>query len=72
MNEMECINQSSKCKGITELRMALSGTGIPYPRCEYHWDKRLRLQDEIDNRYPYNAPSDFDPGYAGERWDDEY
>jgi hypothetical protein len=23
-------------------------------------------------RYPVHAPADFDPTYAGERWDDDY
>lgn len=68
----DCIDYDKTCDGPVEYRHPLSGTGRSFPRCEKHWDERLEKQEEIDNKYPYNAPSDFDPSYAGERWDDEY
>jgi hypothetical protein len=68
----ECLDGPEGCEGHTEYREPLSATGKPFPRCDKHWDQRLQKQDEINQRYPQNAPSDFDPGYAGERWDDEY
>lgn len=72
---MECLDNNpllSKCEGSTEYREPLSGTGISYPRCEFHWDMRLDLQDQINDRYPSQQPADFDPMYAGERWDEDY
>jgi hypothetical protein len=72
---MECLDENTllgACKGPIEYRESLSGTGISYPRCDFHWDMRLDLQDQINDRYPYHQPADFDPTYAGERWDDDY
>ena len=71
----ECLDYGrldDPCEGAVEFRVALSGTGRSVPRCERHWEQRLALQDEINARYPQQQPSDFDPSYAGERWDDEY
>lgn len=61
------------CSGPVEYRMALSGTGRSFPRCEKHWGLRLEEQDRINERYPDSPlpPSDFDPTYAGERWDED-
>lgn len=70
---LECLNaHDGQCSGDIEYRYALSGTGISYPRCDKHWDDRCERQDEINRRYPHHAPSDFDPMYAGERWDEDY
>lgn len=62
------------CKGAVEYRMALSPTGKSYPRCAFHWAKRLDEEERIRDRYPDSSlpPADFDPTYAGERWDDDY
>lgn len=59
------------CTGTVELRESLSGTGMPIARCGGHWTERLAWQREHDRRYPVHAPADFDPLYAGERWDEE-
>jgi hypothetical protein len=74
-NELECLDSwdgSNTCSGDIEYREALSGTGRSYPRCEKHWGERLDRQQEINERYPVHAPADFDPMYAGERWDEDY
>jgi len=42
-----------------------------FPRCRHHQDIRLRQAEETMRKYPINAPADFDPMYAGERWDEE-
>lgn len=70
----ECLNFGPDCGGAVECRYPLSGTGRSYPRCDAHWSERLDAQAEIDRRYPDSphAPSDFDPYYAGESWDDDY
>lgn len=70
---MVCIERhKGNCNGETLPRMSLSGTGKPIVRCDTHWGLRLQLEDEINRRYPTQAPADFDPMYAGERWDDDY
>lgn len=67
------------CEGPVEYRMALSGTGISYPRCDYHWQKRLEEQERLNVDYPDSPipPAWFhDCGGGvneyGERWDDDY
>jgi hypothetical protein len=59
------------CKGKVEYRMPLSGSGRAFPRCDHHWELRLIDQDAINQRYPTLEPADFDPLYAGERWEEE-
>jgi len=69
---MTCIEEHrGDCSGATDDRPSLSGTGTPIARCDYHWAARLRTQEQHDRRYPTRAPDDFDPGYAGERWDED-
>ena len=43
-----------------------------FPRCEKHFEEYLETMKGINQRYPYNRPSDFDESYAGERWEDDY
>lgn len=68
---LECLDGPNDCEGAVEYRMALSGTGRSFPRCDKHWSDRLDVQEGINRRYPVTAPSDFDPYYAGESWDEE-
>ena len=69
---MECIeHHKGDCRGDVQPRESLSGTGMPIPRCDYHWEKRLDFQQDHNRKYPQHAPSDFDPMYAGERWDED-
>ncbi|MFE9833972.1 hypothetical protein ACFYP4_02315 [Streptomyces sp. NPDC005551] len=74
--ELHCLDApQSTCTGSVEYREPLSGTGRSFPRCDGHWDARLKKQEEINARYaPFSdvPPAGFDPTYAGERWDDEY
>lgn len=69
----DCLDFGAGCHGAVEYRMALSGTGRSFPRCEKHWEERLDEQERIDRTYGSScAPSWFDPLAAGERWDEEY
>ena len=70
-DEPTCLNAGPDCSGPVEYRMPLSGTGVAFPRCDHHWDKRLAEQERIAYAYPALPPRDFDPSYAGERWEDE-
>ena len=77
---LECLDEhpdADGCVGPVEMRWPLSGTGRWFPRCDKHWQMRLEIQEGINQRYGHpdsdaGAPSDFDPSYAGERWDDDY
>jgi hypothetical protein len=71
---LECLDagrEDDPCEGAVEYRHALSGTGRSFPRCARHWEARLKEQDRINRTYPTLAPSDFDPAYAGESWDED-
>jgi hypothetical protein len=70
-DELRCLDGPNDCEGGVEYRFPLSGTGKSFPRCDHHWLKRLDVQEEINQRYPTLPPSDFDPMYAGERWDED-
>lgn len=72
---LECLDDygDGTCAGAVEYRMALSATGRSFPRCEKHWGDRVEKQEGIQRRYGgAAAPRDFDPAYAGERWDEDY
>jgi hypothetical protein len=57
------------CFGAVTFRLSTLGTRIP--ECAKHmrisWDREA----EISERYPAQAPADFDPAYAGEVWDED-
>lgn len=73
-----CLEESDECAGEIISRFALSGSGIAYPRCDFHYDEYVeRVQpaiDAVNERYPDSSqpPAWFDPTYAGECWDDDY
>lgn len=70
----ECLDKGrGDCSSNVEYRMALSSTGVSFPRCDNHWTVRLHEQEKINERYPDSPipPPDFDPDYAGEVWNDE-
>ena len=70
MNELVCldVDMTDPCEGPVEYRMALSGTGRSFPRCDRHWEARLEVQRGIDERYPAHPPADWSPLDAGESW----
>jgi hypothetical protein len=70
---LSCLDGPEGCRGPVEWRMALSATGRNFPRCDRHWANRLDVQAAIGRRYPDQPtpPSDFDPSYAGESWDED-
>jgi hypothetical protein len=77
LTKEDCLDFGSRieCSGAVEYRMALSGTGKPYPRCDLHWERRLVEQERIERAYAPSsdcAPVGFDPTYAGERWEADY
>lgn len=73
MTPLRCLSASETCFGAVEYREPLSGSGQPFPRCERHWQLRLAEHERINDRYPDSpvAPANFDPAFAGERWDED-
>lgn len=71
--EADCLNKGPDCRGKVEYRMALSGTGRSYPRCDKHWQERVDLEQTLREDYPDSPipPAWFDPTVAGETWDEE-
>ena len=61
------------CRGTVEFR-SVDGRGSAWPRCDFHFEKRLERRENSMEMYANSdvAPSWFDPSVAGERWDDEY
>ena len=80
MSILECMQKGDDCKGAVEYRMPLSGSGKSFPRCDFHWEKRLEVQDEINEKYAPDSdvpPVGFNASWGGvneygERWDDDY
>lgn len=70
VDDQVCMNGPEGCRGKVTLRFSAMGT--PNPRCEAHQRKRDKVERQIRTRYEGPRPSDFDPGYAGERWDPDY
>lgn len=70
----DCLSGPEECRGKVEYRMPLSGSGRSFPRCDYHWSKRLDHQERLRGNYPDSPspPSWFDPADAGEHWDSDY
>ncbi|MBA3019689.1 hypothetical protein [Propionicimonas sp.] len=68
---LECIDGFGDCQGAVENRTPLSASGRSFPRCEKHWEARLRRQDELLRRYPEQPPHDWSPLDAGESWGSE-
>jgi len=71
--DQECLDDhNGNCHGKVERRAVPGGSAVP--RCVKHFSDRLDSYENSIERYANSdvAPSWFDPGYAGERWDDDY
>lgn len=72
---LQCLQESGECSGEVEYRFSTSPSGRSFPRCDKHWSEHLQRVEGINRRYAPNSsvpPSDFDPSYAGESWDEDY
>jgi hypothetical protein len=76
-DELECMSGPEGCEGPVAYRMALSATGVSYPRCEGHWHQRLETEQRLRQDYPDSPtpPAWFGPTSGGmnewgEYWDD--
>lgn len=64
-----CIEHNNDCNGDVEYRTPLSGTGKAFPRCEFHWDRRLAKQEEFNQRDADARNVDYLD--AGERYEED-
>ena len=71
---LTCIDEhQGGCDGLIEYHTnPYSDSFKAWPRCDQHFAAYVERMADIAQRYPVNAPADFDPLYAGERWDDDY
>lgn len=75
---LECLDEHPDADGcvgeVVYHSNPYSSSFKAWPRCEKHYDQYLTKMEGINQRYPDSPipPSDFDPTYAGERWDDDY
>jgi hypothetical protein len=72
MRELKCLEHGESCSGTVEYRYPLSSTGKNFARCDLHWAIAVKRWEENQRKYGGSCPpSDFDPTYAGERWDED-
>ena len=71
---LECLDDYGEgtCEGPVEWHSMDPGLTEAFPRCDKHWEARLRSREESIERYETSdvPPSWFDPADAGETWDD--
>lgn len=70
---MDCMEtHKGNCAGPVELRLR-SSDWKEFPRCDAHAEAWFAEQERIQRTYGgASAPSDFDPAFAGERWDEDW
>lgn len=68
----ECIDdpRGQDCRGRVEERPHLSASGKSFPRCQKHWELRLREQQIGEGLG--EASYDFYGARLGKFWDEEY
>lgn len=49
---LKCLDHyRGPCEGEVQYRIAMSGTGRSFPRCEHHFDLRWQTQQRISRDY---------------------
>jgi hypothetical protein len=71
--DLKCLDRGfGDCRGPVELRTTPDRTdGRHFPRCEHHFEERLTLAERFADLRGDVPPPWLDPGYAGERWDED-
>lgn len=68
----DCIGRgTTPCHGTAPPRSRSAAAEHRSPAVTGTPNARLDREDEIRRRYPRHQPADFDPTYAGERWDED-
>ena len=67
-DDIRCLDFSEDCHGDVEYRHPLSGTGVPFPRCDFHWDLRMiKHEQDLQKDRDYRNVDYLD---AGERYEE--
>lgn len=76
--ELTCLDAwQAPCEGPVEFREvpgreAFGLAPRAFPRCERHFELAVEKAEQTVQRYGGDVPPpDFDPTYAGERWDED-
>lgn len=70
---LECLDGPEDCAGAVEFRTTPDRSDFQaFPRCDFHFERRLEAAERNLELQSDTAPSWFDPAYAGERWDADY
>jgi hypothetical protein len=73
VSDLSCVDRggAEPCAGEVEYRTTPDrADGKPFPRCEHHFDLRMRsVERNLELQSPVR-PAWFDESYAGERWDE--
>lgn len=74
--DLHCVDSGldSSCGGDRTEYCFGYGLKGSYTRCGVHFAAYMERAEKINRRYPDSPipPADFDPTYAGERWNDDY
>lgn len=71
-HELDCIDGPGGCDGKVLYRTTPDrADGRSYPRCAAHFERRLASAERNLELMSDVPPRWFDPGYAGERWEDD-
>lgn len=69
---LECLDGPKGCAGPVEFRTTPDRDDFrAFPRCEAHFEKRLKEAERTLELLSDVPPRWFDPAYAGERWDED-
>lgn len=69
---LECLEGPEGCRGPVEYRLAPDRDDCKaFPRCEAHWERRLKSAERTMELLSDAPPRWFDPAYAGESWDED-
>lgn len=69
---LRCLDGPEGCSGPVEHRTTPDRDDFKaFPRCEAHFERRLKEAERNRELLSDVAPSWFDPMYVGERWDED-
>lgn len=67
-----CLQEGPDCEGPVEYHLNPDRDDLKsFPRCRHHQELRLELAEDHRRKYPMLPPADFDPMFAGERWEED-
>jgi hypothetical protein len=76
LTHQDCLDhrpdRPGECRGEVEYRLSPDRADFKaFPRCEAHWEKRLKSAERTLELLSDTRPDWFDESYAGERWEED-